>query len=125
LRRATLDSLISADWIEGEATEQGITVSAKEVQRRFRRLKHGQFGSERAFRRSLRKTGQTVDDILFRVRIDLLAAKLEARAVVGKSGPARQRALDEYVRTYQAKWKDRTYCLPAFTIDKCGHTLVT
>jgi hypothetical protein len=123
LRRQALTFLISGDWIEGEANERGITASQGEVRKRVRRMKREQFHSERAFRRFLRKSGLTVSDFLFRVRLDVLADRIHAQVVMGKSGPARKRALDEFSAASRAKWKDRTYCLPAFTTEQCGHGL--
>jgi hypothetical protein len=109
-RTAVMSFLISDLWIVGEAQERGIRVSQKEVDREFERTRRSAFSSERSFKRFLRRTGQTVADVKFRTRIDLLTGKLQA--VVD---PAE----------FASKWRARTLCAPGFTVRDCGGTLTS
>jgi len=109
-RAAVMQFLISDLGIIGEAQERGIRVSHKQVDREFERSRRSAFHSERSFKRFLRRTGQTVADLKFRTRIDLLTNKLQA--VVD---PA------EFV----SKWRARTLCRPGFTVQECGGTLTS
>ena len=67
--------LISARWIEGEATLQGITMTGPEVERELARQRRDDFGPE-AFRRFLRQSAMTVDDLKYRVRVSRLSDRL-------------------------------------------------
>ena len=73
--------LISFRWIEGEAALQGITVSTRRVNAEYRRQKRASFPKERDFRRFLRTSGQTIADVKYRVRIDLLSERIRDRVV--------------------------------------------
>jgi hypothetical protein len=56
----------------------------------------------------LRRTRQTVADIKFRTRIDLLSEKLQAVVDPGE---------------FASKWRARTLCAPGFSAQQCGGTL--
>jgi SurA-like N-terminal domain len=107
-RTAVMSFLISDLWIVGEAQERGIQVSQKEVNRQFDRNRRSGFDSEQSFNRFLRRTGQTVADLKFRTRIDLLTGKLEA-------------VLDP--AEFASKWRARTLCAIGFSVQECGGTL--
>lgn len=111
--------LISADWIMGEAAERNVVVTDAQVRRQFLKIKRQQFNTRREFRRFLRQSGQTVTDLLLRVRLDLLSTKLRDR--VAPHGD--QKALDRFVREFQAEWPPRTYCLSGYVVMDCGHQL--
>lgn len=100
--------LISDLWVIGEAQERGIRVSHEEVDRKVERNRRSAFHSERSFKRFLRRTGQTVADIKFKMRIDLLTEKLQA--VVDPS-------------EFASRWRARTLCAPGFSVQDCGGTL--
>src|SRR3954469_9036004 len=97
LRDQTLQFLISARWIQGEARERHISLSRAKVVAEYRSTKRQSFKSEREFRKFLRKSGMTIHDVLFRVRIDMSSNAVRRSVVAGKSGDARQKALDGFV----------------------------
>jgi hypothetical protein len=107
-RTTVMQFLISDQWIVGEAQEHGIRVSDKQVDREFQRERRAAFPSERSFKRFLRQTGQTVADLKFKTRIDLLTGKLQAVVDPGELA---------------SKWKARTLCAPGFDVQDCGGTL--
>jgi parvulin-like peptidyl-prolyl isomerase len=107
-RTTVMQALISDLWILGEAQERGIRVSDKQVARELQRERRAAFPSQRSFKRFLRQTGQTVADLEFKTRIDLLTGKLQA--VIDP---------DEFA----SKWKARTLCAPGFGVQDCGGTL--
>jgi SurA N-terminal domain len=113
--------LISSEWLIGEAQELGVQVSAQQVRRRFDHVRRAQFPKRGEFRRFLRQSGQTVPDLLLRVRLDLLSTKIQRRVMAGQHGAARERALAHYVSEFHSKWSARTYCAPAYAISDCGH----
>lgn len=108
-RRTTVMTFLVSDfWIIGEAQERGIRVSSKEVNREFERTRRAAFRSEREFKRFLRQTGETVADLKFKTRIDLLTGKLEPVVDLGE---------------FASKWRARTLCAVGFSIPDCGGTL--
>jgi hypothetical protein len=123
----TMQFLVSADWILGEAADRGIHVSATAVRRRYIRDKRASFGrDEKAFKRYLRRSGLTVADIEYRERLDIVSNRVR-RQVLGRrhiSAKARRRRLDRFVRGFRRTWRARTACLPQYEIDDCGATLV-
>jgi SurA N-terminal domain len=107
-RTTVMRFLIAGFWIIGEAQERGIRVSDKQVDRELERTRRAAFRTERSFKRFLRRTGQTVADMKFRTRIDLLTRKLQAVVDPGD---------------FASKWRTRTLCAPGFTVTDCGGTL--
>ena len=78
----TLEYLIRADWIQGEAAAQGIKATAAQVEKAFQTAKAQQFHSAAQFNLFLTQTGQTLNDILYRFRISVLSNKLATPAAI-------------------------------------------
>jgi foldase protein PrsA len=80
-----LGFLISSAWVEGEAGALGVKVSDKEVKKRFQQVKEQQFPKAEEFEKFLASSGQTVSDLLLRVKGNLLAQKMQQKIVKAKS----------------------------------------
>jgi foldase protein PrsA len=78
----TLEYLIRADWIQGQAASQGIKATAAQVQKQFATARDQQFKTPTAFQQFLTQTGQTLGDILYRFRISVLSTKLATPAAI-------------------------------------------
>lgn len=114
--------LISAAWVQGEARDLHVHVSRREVRQRFTRIRREQFPHMRRFRALLRKTRQTVADLMMRVELSILAERIQRRVASGHRGPKRQReAMSKFVGHFRAKWRGRTYCAPQYAVADCGH----
>lgn len=110
-----------------------VKLSHREVRRKLARLRRKQFHSRAAFRRFRRKTGETVGDLLLRVRIEMLGQRMQRRVISRvhtrapahskKFARAQQRALTQFVVSFRNRWRRRTYCLPDYQIADCGHRL--
>ena len=68
--------LVSSRWIAGEAAERDLAASDDEIKRSFERTRDQSFPTKKAYERFLRTSGQTQEDIDFRVRSDVLATKV-------------------------------------------------
>jgi foldase protein PrsA len=68
--------LVSALWIEGEAGDRGATASPEEVKRQFKQTKDQSFPNDKAYKRFLKQSGQSEEDILYRVKLDVLSNKI-------------------------------------------------
>src|ERR1700694_1189208 len=85
-RAAVLGFLISSYWLEGEARDMHIRVSAPEVRRSFDHLRGQAFPKQGEFRAFLRQTGQTVADLLLRPRLNLTSTRIQRRLLSGSHG---------------------------------------
>ncbi len=122
LQNEVLGFLISSDWVKGEAEARGISVSPVEVRKSFDRIRHQEFHRRREFQRFLRKSGQTVADLMFRVELNLLSVRIQKSVVAGHHGASsKQRALSQFVKAFKVKWQAQTYCASEYAVADCGH----
>lgn len=92
--------LIQGYWYQLEANRDHVKVTDAQVQQAFNNAKKGQFTSASQFDAFLTSTGQTLQDILFRFRINTIAAKL-----VGKqTKPVTAAAIQQYYQTHLSQF---------------------
>ena len=85
--------LISSDWVLGEATDLNIHVSEGEVRHTFDHIRNQQFPKKKEFKAWLKQSGQTVADLLFRVRlISTCCSPSGSSGCAAELPPARPRA---------------------------------
>jgi foldase protein PrsA len=84
LREQVMQLLISFKWIDGEAALQNVSVTDAEVDHSFRQQKQQSFPKDTDFQKFLKRSGETREDILLLVRLDLLSNKLREKAIAGK-----------------------------------------
>ena len=78
----TMEYLVRSYWVQGQAAALKLKVSPAQVQSKFTSAKNQEFKTAAQFKAFLAETGQTINDILYRFRISLLAAKLATPAAV-------------------------------------------
>jgi hypothetical protein len=119
--REVMGFLIGADWVLGEAQQLGVEVPASRVLGAFERIRHEQFPKRREFRAFLKHSGQTVADLLLRVRLNLSSTAIQQRIVAGQTTEAgREQALSNFLVSFSVRWRAQTYCLPAFSVHDCA-----
>ena len=96
LRDQVLQLLVSFRWIEGEAGDRGISVDDAEVKKEFDRQKKLSFPKEADFQKFLESSGQTEDDIVTRVRLDLLSNKIREQVTKGDHKVSKQEVAEYY-----------------------------
>ncbi len=79
LQTEVLGFLISSEWVLGEAAHLGVKVSDKEVEKQFATVKNEQFPKPAEFEKFLKTSGQTVSDLLLRVKLNLLSTKIQQK----------------------------------------------
>jgi foldase protein PrsA len=84
LRDQVLQLLISFKWIQGEADSMGVKVTNAEVTKSFNQQKKQSFPKAADYEKFLKTSGQTQNDIMQRVRLDLLSNKIRDKVVKGK-----------------------------------------
>jgi foldase protein PrsA len=96
LREQVLGLLISFEWLEREAEDQGIKVSDAEVKKSFDEQKKQSFPKDADYQKFLKDTGYTQDDLMRRVRLDLLRNKITEKVTKGKDKVTDQQIEDYY-----------------------------
>jgi foldase protein PrsA len=84
LRNQVVGLLVSYKWIQGEADKQGIKVTDAEVKKSFDTQKKQNFPKAGDFEKFLKNSGQSQEDILLRVKLDLLSQKIRDKVIKGK-----------------------------------------
>jgi foldase protein PrsA len=102
LRDQVMVLLTRFQWIEGEAKDQGIKVTDEEVKKSFEEQKKQVFPKEADYQKFLKQQGQTEDDILQRVKLDLLSNKIRDKVIKGKD-----KVSDAQIEDFYNKNKER------------------
>ena len=91
-----LQQLISVQWIQGEADAMGIKVTDAEVKKSFDEQKKQSFPKDADYQKYLKDSGLTQEDILARVKVDLLTNKIRDKVVKGKDQVSEKAIADFY-----------------------------
>jgi foldase protein PrsA len=102
LKQQVMQFLISAEWIEQEANARDIEVSDEEVQKQFEDQKNQSFPNEKQYQQFLKTSGQTEEDLLFRVKLDVLSTKVRDEIIDDVDEVS-----DEDIQTYYDENKER------------------
>ncbi len=79
LSSQVMDFLIKAYWYQADAHKMGIKLTNAQVQAALAKAKKTQFQSAAQYQQFLKESGQTPQDILFRVRVNQIFTKLTAK----------------------------------------------
>ena len=85
LQSEVLGFLISSEWVTGEAKSLGVKISDAEVKKQFEKIKTQQFPKAAEFEKFLKTSGQSVSDLLLRVKLNLLSQKIQQKIIKEKS----------------------------------------
>jgi hypothetical protein len=125
VKDAAVSDLVLARWLEGEASERGITVSPSQIRSQLRTIIETQFGNSRQkYTRFLQQSHFSKADALERVRLQLLSTQLQQQVLPTSSKlPAKQqqKLAKRFEDKFVHKWRSRTLCAPAYKIDRCSN----
>jgi foldase protein PrsA len=79
LSSQVMDFLIKAYWYQADAHKLGIKETTTEINAALAKAKKGQFSTAAQFNTFLKSSGQTLDDVLFRIRVNEIFSKLSKR----------------------------------------------
>ncbi|HWE08139.1 MAG TPA: peptidyl-prolyl cis-trans isomerase [Solirubrobacteraceae bacterium] len=79
LSSQVMDFLIKAYWYQADAHKMGIKLTDAQVNAALAQAKKSQFQSAAQYETFLKQSGQTAQDILFRVRVNQIFTKLTSR----------------------------------------------
>ncbi|HEV2945484.1 MAG TPA: hypothetical protein VGX26_10265 [Solirubrobacteraceae bacterium] len=119
LEPRVLHLLIYRLWREGEARELGITVNDQEAREALTAELRRNYSKPGTAQRFLAETGQTMSDLLFATKSDLLARRLAQKAAEGLHGKAAAAAVKAFGIMMVKRWTSRTYCGPGFVVPGC------
>lgn len=83
LRDQTMQFLISSAWIEGESADRGVKLSDAEVKKDFDKQRLASFPKDKDYLAFLKSSGNTQEDLLYRVKIQSLSTKLRTKILEG------------------------------------------
>jgi foldase protein PrsA len=104
LQQQVLGFLISSEWVLGEAKELGIKVSEKEVAARLNQLKKQQFPKEAEFQKFLASTGQSVSDLLLRVKLSMVSQKIQEKVTKGGKKSTSEAEVAKYYNEHKSQF---------------------
>ncbi len=103
LQSEVLGFLISSDWVIGEASSLGVKLSDDEVKKEFTKIKNAQFPKASEFEKFLASSGQSVSDLLLRVKLNLLSQKIQ-KEIIKKKSTVTQAQITKYYDENKSKY---------------------
>ncbi len=103
LQQEVLGFLISSAWVIGEAESQGVKVSDAEVKKEFEKIKNQQFPKAAEFQKFLATSGQSVSDLLLRVKLNLLSSKIQQK-IAKQKGTVTQAEISKYYNEHKSQF---------------------
>jgi foldase protein PrsA len=103
LKTEVLGFLISSEWVIGEGSSLGVKVSDKEVKKEFEKIKTQQFPKPAEFEKFLATSGQSVSDLLLRVKLNMLSSKIQKKVAQGKGTPTKAE-IAKYYKENQSRY---------------------
>ena len=85
LQSQVLAFLVQAEWVIKEAAHLGVKLSDKEVKKEFEKIKSQSFPKPAEFEKFLATSGQTVSDLLLRVKLNLVSTKIQQKIAAAKA----------------------------------------
>jgi len=104
LKQQVLGFLISSNWVLGEASDQGVKVSDAEVKKQFNQIKTQQFPKEADFQKFLANSGQTISDLLLRVKLDMLSQKIQQKVTKNAGKKPSQKEITAYYEQHKSQF---------------------
>ncbi|MBN8866738.1 MAG: peptidyl-prolyl cis-trans isomerase [Solirubrobacterales bacterium] len=77
VKEAAINDLLDQAWLTGEADELGVTATDREIDGELATIKKDQFPTAAAFQKFLKTSGFTEDEVLDRVRLQVLSRKIQ------------------------------------------------
>lgn len=103
LQAEVLGFLISSSWVLDEGKSLNVKLSDKEVHKQFEKIKTSQFPKASEFEKFLQTSGQTVSDLLLRVKLNLLSQKIES-AITKKKSKITEAQISKYYNENKSRF---------------------
>jgi foldase protein PrsA len=96
--------LISSQWVISEAKELGVKLTDAEIKKQFQKIRSAQFPKTAEFEKFLKTSGQTVSDLLLRVKLNQLSTKIQQKITSGK-GKVTQADVQKYYNDNKSRYE--------------------
>lgn len=103
LKTEVLGFLISLNWVFGEANSLGVKVSDAEVRKQFIKVRSSEFPTTAEFEKFLASSGQTVSDLLLRVKQNLVSQKIQTK-ILKEHGKVTEAEVQKYYNNNKSKY---------------------
>jgi foldase protein PrsA len=103
LQQEVLGFLISSSWVLGEAEALGVKVSDAEVKKQFEKIKNEEFPKAEEFKKFLASSGQTVSDLLLRVKLNMLSTKIQQK-IAKKKATVSEAEAEKYYKEHKSQY---------------------
>lgn len=103
LQQEVLGFLISSSWVLGEAESLGVKASDAEVKKEFEKIKNEQFPQAAEFKKFLATSGQSVSDLLLRVKLNMLSTKIQQK-VSKEKGTVTEAQVKKYYEEHKSQY---------------------
>ncbi len=111
--------LLTSQWVLGEAQARGLSVSEAEVKQHFGQLVHESFPKAGSLQKYFSSSGETEADLLARIKVERLAAKIAAQVTSGKSASQHSAILTGLEKNFHVHWKALTSCQAGYVMEDC------
>ena len=85
LTQEVLAFLLSSQWVVEEAKSMGVKLTDAEVKKQFQTIKNSQFTKPGEFEKFLASSGESVSDLLLRVKLNMLSSKIQQKVAKQKA----------------------------------------
>lgn len=96
VRDGAMNDLLDQVWLTGEAEELGISATPREVRNELQTIKDTQFPNEKAYEKFLEDSGFNEQQVLDRVKLQVLSRKIEEDIRKGAAKPTEADIQDSY-----------------------------
>lgn len=96
LKTTALNELLDTIWIQGEAEELGISATPKQIATELAQIKKQNFETEAKYQEFLKTSHFTKEDVLARVKLQLLSTQIQERITKGAPPPSDSEISDYY-----------------------------
>jgi foldase protein PrsA len=103
LSQEVLGFLISSQWVVGEAGSLGVKLTDAEVKKQFVKIRSQQFPKAAEFEKFLSTSGQSVSDLLLRVKLNMLSQKIQQK-IVKQKGKVTQAQIQKYYNENKSRY---------------------
>ncbi|MGA7396703.1 MAG: peptidyl-prolyl cis-trans isomerase, partial [Solirubrobacterales bacterium] len=96
VRTASINDLLDQAWLTGEAAEIGVSATDREVDDEFATIRKDQFQNDAAYEKFLKDSGFTEDEVMSRVKLQVLSRKIEDSITSGVTSVPEEDAQQYY-----------------------------
>lgn len=101
MKESAINNLLEFVWLEGLAAEMDITVSDQKVQKEFKKLKDESFQNEKEFKKFLKESGFSQDDVDRQVKLQVLSTEIQ-ESLQGRAPKPSKGEIEDYYEAAKA-----------------------